>query len=236
MTEDDTSQLTAMKPSRSRSQFLSSISLRFIIRRSSHDGFTVPELLVAAIIAALLTAVTAQVMIGQLLEGRRLEAAQRVRENFSRLNYLIQIEASEAEEIVDGVSAPGCNGNRGFTLWVPRPTGIYADQANRSGISYFNQINADGQEVITRCGSPVSQNGQLEHGVANVTGEVVRGAQLDFDCDAAAVQGREISYEVNFTGGNFGADVGQCVVAHAKSIFVCNPPIDPLNPQIGDCQ
>lgn len=207
--------------------------------RASQAGFTVPELLVAAIIAALLTAVTAQVMIGQLLEGRRLEAAQRVRENFSRLNYLIQIEASEAEEIEDGVTADGCDGAGGFTLWVPRPTGTYADDANRSGISYFNDINNDS---IVRCGPPVFQNGELAHGEANVSGDVVRGAQLDTDCDPNVVAGREISYGVDFTGGNFGANVGQCVVAHAKSFFVCNPPVDPTvdcadrpNDGIGDC-
>lgn len=215
----------------------------FILQRAKKDGFTLPEVLIAAIIAALLTAVTAQVLIGQLLEGRRLEAAQRVRENFSRLNYLIQIETSEADRIENGVTAAGCNGNGGFTLVIPRPTGTYADNNNVSRISYFNQTT-DGQEVIARCGPPVTQNGQLDHleaaNTGNVPGDVVRGAQFALGCDPNILAGLEVSYQVDFTGGNFGAAVGECVVAHAKSVFVCNPPADTSIPctdprRRGDC-
>ncbi|MCP9886733.1 prepilin-type N-terminal cleavage/methylation domain-containing protein [Cyanobium sp. ATX 6A2] len=202
-------------------------------------GFTLPELLVAGIIAALLAAGTAQVMIGQLLEGRRLEATQRVRENLSRLNYLIQIEASESDEIELGQTAPECtaSGTQGFTMYVPKPAGIYASDENRSGIEYFNR-NGN----IERCGPRVFRNGVLEHavgsdGALHATGVVLRNAQLVLDPAGCtqSTSSRQVVYQVNFPGSNFGEESGACVVAHAKSVFVCNPE-NPSNPGlIGDC-
>lgn len=209
------------------------------------DGFTLPELLIAAIIAALLTAATAQVMIGQLLEGRRLEAAQRVRENFSRLNYLVQIEASEAERMEVGGTAPGC-GSQGFTLWIPRPDQTYGPTGNRSGVQYFV---ANGE--IWRCGPRVFQNGTLSHPSATVesdgsvtvgtdgivSGPVVRNATFALvNPPPSGQEVKQLTYQVDFTGGNFGiAGATEPVTLHAKSIFACNP-ANPLTPdEIGDC-
>ncbi|KMM16873.1 type II secretion system protein J [Synechococcus sp. GFB01] len=199
-------------------------------------GFSLPELLVATAIAALVVVGTAQVMIGQLQEGQRLEAAQRRRENFSRLNYLIAIEASESEEVELGVSPPGCDlGAVGFTLWIPKPAGTYAQAANRSGIQYAN-LNND----IVRCGPRVSQNGQLVHsttgndGSTSVTSVVVPNAQLTVG-GANVTAGRQIAYQVNFIDGNLGtAGATRVVVAHARSVFVCNPPVTGID-QVGDC-
>lgn len=211
--------------------------------QTTQKGFTLPELLVASIIAALIAGITAQVMIGQLLEERRLESAQRVRENLSRLNYLIQIEASESDSIETGVSPPGCAlGTDGFTLWVPRPGGVYGDPVNRSGIQY-----ADNGNDILRCGPRVSRNGVLIHpplgsdgGLTNVTGVVVRNATFNFDACPIAAAGREISYQVNFAGGAFGAPgIGECATAHSRSVFVCNPRLfteaGVYVPDTGDC-
>lgn len=214
-------------------------------RRDGDQGFTLPEVLIASLIAALIVGVTAQVMIGQLLEGRRLEAAQRVRENFSRFNYLVQVEASEANRILDSAPAvPGCAGaDVGFTLSIPVPEGPYAVEENRSNVQYFN--DEDGN--ISRCGPSVTRAGILEHppvgsdgsfdaGTTHQTDVVVPNATLALGCGVRDGE-REIGYQINFTGGNFGVQVDECVVAHAKSIFVCNPaPADPLIPfRQGDC-
>lgn len=200
--------------------------------RTSTCGFTLPEVLIATIIAAAIAALTAQVMIGQLLEGRRLEQAQRIRENISRLNYLIQIEAAEAEEIEYGVTPNNCAaaGVNSFTLWVPRPVGQYADDSNRSGILYDNAAGN-----ITRCGPPVARNGVLIHTVPNVTGPVVMNAQLVVNprgCPAS--DAREVVYQVNFPGLNLG-QLGGCTFAHSRSYFVCNPPTDPTLLLPTDC-
>lgn len=207
------------------------------------NGFTLPELLVASVIAALIAIITAQVMINQLLEERRLGVAQRIREDVSRLNYLIQVEASEAASIeLPGAGPAGCpGGDQPFTLVVPRPTGTYADNANLSRIQYYNANDADGNPAIWRCGPPVTRNGVLIHDAnpVNTAGIVMRGAQLDLDpAGCGASTNRGVTYQVipvaGLPGANLG-DLGGCVTAHARSVFVCNPVLDPLNPQIGDC-
>lgn len=212
--------------------------------RNRSIGFTLPELLIAGLIAALIAAATAQVMINHLLEERRLEVAQRLREDVSRLNYLIQIEASEAESIQLGAATGGGCANAGgadaFTLAVPRPTGTYADDTNLSLIRYYNANDDAGVPSIWRCGPPVSRNGVLIHDAnpLNTAGIVLRNAQLErspVGCQAST--DRSITYRVipiaGLQGANLG-DLGGCVTAHARSVFVCNPPVG-LGGAIGDC-
>lgn len=218
---------------------------RLPCQRMNSKGFTLPEVLIACIIFAILAGVTAQVMIGSILQGRRLETAQRHREDFSRLNHLIQIEASEAEELLDQASDTGptaladCNppnGATGFTLYVQRNTGSYGNRENRSGIQYYNEdFDGDGRLDIVRCGPPVTRNGQLAHQQSLVTGMVLSGAS--FASIGQAAEDRSIDYTVDFDGGNFGtAGNTRTVSSHRKSVFVCNPASnDPNEAAVGDC-
>ncbi|MGB5135010.1 MAG: prepilin-type N-terminal cleavage/methylation domain-containing protein [Prochlorococcaceae cyanobacterium] len=208
-------------------------------------GFSLPELLVAAIIAALVAAATGQVMIGQIIEGRRLEQAQKIKENTSRLNYLIQIEASEAEEILLGQPTDGCGGgNSAFTLFVPKPDGPYAQLGDRTPIHYYNQ----GSNIV-RCGPAVTRDGVLVHTASGdppdlEVADVVRDAQIVVNqgpvagsaCPVAS-SARQIVYSLRFPefpGINPGASAG-CVTAHARSVFVCNPPDAGGSLALGDC-
>lgn len=205
------------------------------------SAFTLPEVLIATFIAAVVVVITAQVMIGQLLEERRLEVAQRLREDVSRLNYLIQIEASEADAIeLAGANPPNCpGGGQSFTLLVPRPTGTYADEANTSRIQYYN-ANNNGSPAIWRCGPPVTRNGVLIHNAnpVNQPGVVMRNAQLVRDpagCQAST--DRSVTYQVTTTAGLAGANLGNlggCATAQARSVFVCNPPVG-AGGAVGDC-
>ena len=79
-------------------------------RRGIASAFTLPEVLIASIIFGIVGVLATQLMIGQLLVGRRLESSQRLRENFSRFNYLVQIESAEAESIVLNTQPTGCSG------------------------------------------------------------------------------------------------------------------------------
>lgn len=192
--------------------------------RGTASAFTLPEVLVASIIFGIVGLMATQLMIGQLLAGRRLESSQRLRENFSRFNYLVQIESAEAESIVLETQPSGCSGaNEGFTLKVPKPTGTYADPNNNTGIQYYD----DGTNIY-RCGPRVTRNGELVHAVAsdgstNVTGIVVPNAVLT-DVSGGASLGREVSYRVEFIGGNSGAaGADRPVTARSRTVFVCNP-------------
>jgi prepilin-type N-terminal cleavage/methylation domain-containing protein len=210
---------------------------------TAQRGFTLPELLVASLIAALVAAITAQVMISQLLEGRRLEVAQRLREDVSRLNYLVQIEGSEAESIEYNSPFEGCDtaGVNSFTFVVPQDDGAYASSTNVSRVIYYNADDADSDDDVSiwRCGPPVTRNGVLRHGETNVAGPVIRNAQLELNpdgCSAASSQ-RSVLFRVvppvGLVGANLG-DLGGCVTAHARSVFVCNPPLG-FGGEIGDC-
>ncbi len=222
-----------------------------IFRQHESAGFTLTELLVASLIAGILAVITAQVMISQLFEERRLAVAQALREDVSRLNYLVQIEASEAESIELGAAnPPGCAGGAdSFTLLVPRPGGTYADPNATSRIQYYNAPDPlnNNAPAIWRCGPPVSRNGVLLHDAdpANVTGVALGNAQLTRGpgngCPASDL--RSVTYRIvppaNLQGSNLG-DLGGCVTAHARSVFVCNPPNNVLLPctdpnRIGDC-
>lgn len=193
-------------------------------RRGIASAFTLPEVLIASIIFGIVGVLATQLMIGQLLVGRRLESSQRLRENFSRFNYLVQIESAEAESIVLNTQPTGCSGgSRGFTLLVPKPSGTYAVSSNSTGIQYYdNGVN------IYRCGPRVTRNGELVHAVASdestsVTGIVVPNAVLSGVTGGASL-GREVSYKVEFIGGNSGAaGADRAVTAHSKTVFVCNP-------------
>jgi type II secretory pathway component PulJ len=198
-------------------------------------GFTLPELLIAGIIAAGIAVITSQVLINQILTGRRIELTQRIRENTSRFNYLVQIEASEASEIGQAIALTGCEGGGAsvFTFFVPRDQDTYASQTNRSEVHYYNNNGS-----IWRCGPPVTRNGVLIHGREAapqdpVSGIVIRNATLQIDnCDDS--NERQVAFRVVFPDGNAG-DQANCVLANARSVFVCNPPIDPADPQLGDC-
>jgi hypothetical protein len=221
-----------------KSQALLARALRSL--RTSGEAFTLPEVLLAGIIAAAVVVITAQVMVGQLLEERRLEVAQRFRENVSRLNYLIQIEASETEEIdLSGTSPPtGCPAGAAFTFLIHPPVGTYQDDANRRLVQYYN-ADSDGQPSIWRCGPRVRRNGVLNFDDAtNEPGVVLRNARLTVSptgCQTSTE--RSVTYTVTPTAGLAGAGLGQlggCTTAQARSYFVCNPPVAGVT-DIGDC-
>lgn len=204
---------------------------------SNGNGFTLVELLIASSIGAVVAVAATQFLVEQVLQGRQLEAAQRVRENISRLNYLITIEASESDQISQGVNVDGCAGTQSsFALRIPRPTNQYADNTNVSNIQYYNAEDA-GSPSIWRCGPPVTRNGVLKHDSTNVSGVVMRNAQLEFGGQCAATTTRNVHYRivpaVGVPGGSIGG-LGDCTTAHARSIFICNPSVG-SGGNIGDC-
>jgi prepilin-type N-terminal cleavage/methylation domain-containing protein len=200
-------------------------------------GFTLAELLIASSVGAIVAVAATQFLVDQVLQGRQLEGAQRVRENISRLNYLITIEASEADQISEGSDPPGCSGGASsFSLRIPRPTGQYANVDNVSNIQYYN-ADDEGSPSIWRCGPPVTRNGVLRHGEANVSGVVMRNAQLEFGGGCPSTTNRNVSYRIVPAAGSLGGSIGglgDCTTAHARSIFICNPSVS-LGEGVGDC-
>jgi hypothetical protein len=204
----------------------------------AESGFSLVELLIAGAIGVIVVLAGSQLISDQVIQGRRLEAAQRFRENIGRLNYLIQVEASESSQISQLLIPAGCSGgSQSFTLVIQRPTGGYASAANNSLVQYYNGNDANGIPSIWRCGPPVERNGVLRHGATNVAGVVMGNAQIELGGQCSAINERSVSYSVVPSGtqvfGQLGG-LGGCVTAHARSVFICNPAGS--SPQVGDCQ
>ena len=74
----------------------------------AESGFSLVELLIAGAIGVIVVLAGSQLISDRVIQGRRLEAAQRFRENIGRLNYLIQVEASESSQISQLLIPAGC--------------------------------------------------------------------------------------------------------------------------------
>jgi prepilin-type N-terminal cleavage/methylation domain-containing protein len=94
-------------------------------------GFTLVELLVAMVAGAAVFAAAGSVLLSHIRSSSQLELAQRQRDNAARLDYLIQVEASEAALVEQGRELPaGCEGAGQAAIAafrVPRDSGNYLD-------------------------------------------------------------------------------------------------------------
>jgi prepilin-type N-terminal cleavage/methylation domain-containing protein len=190
------------------------------------SGFSLVELLIALSVVGVIAAAASSALLGQLRTSASLELAQRQRDDSSRLNYLIQIEAGEAASVeanFDGASASpqlpsGCGGGGDAVavFVVPRDEGSYLSLDNVSRIYYYNK---DGD--LWRCGPPVNRNGTIEHNSEELkAGIAVRAATIELtDCLGAETDAKQLAYQLVFTSGTFEPP---CGLARAKTLLVCN--------------
>lgn len=180
-------------------------------------GITLVELLVGLVITGVVASAAGSVIIAQIQSSAKLELAQRQRDNSSRFNYLIQIEASEAASVIDTPALPeGCPGTGVVGFRIPRDQGQYLDVKNISTVYYANQ----GLDVW-RCGPPVMRSGVLDHdpNAPIQAGVVVRDAQLkQVNCSGLVTNDEQLAYNLVFATGF----EPSCSIARAKTLLVCN--------------
>lgn len=179
-------------------------------------GFTLPELLVAVLVAGLVLAAAGGVIVQHMRMVRSLELAQRERDNSARLDYLIQIEAGEAKGVLKSSALDGCKGSGGssvFTLLVPKDEGPY--QSNDSKIHYYN----DGQGNVRRCGPLVNANGTLNHQGPIQDGIVIRDASIDasITCQGRQTSDDQLAYLLSYAGNGYQPE---CSIAQAKTVYI----------------
>ena len=188
--------------------------------RRAGAGFTLVELLVALVAGAAVFAAAGSVLISHVRSSSNMELAQRQRDNAVRLDYLIQVEASEAALVEAARPLPeGCAAAAGTNalaaLRVPRDSGNYLDTtANVSFIYYYNFNGA-----IRRCGPPVQRNGVLNHslGEALHDGVAVRNARLELvTCEEQATNSQQLVYRLIYPTGYAPA----CSIARARTVFI----------------
>jgi len=182
-------------------------------------GFTLVELLVAMVAGAAVFAAAGSVLLSHIRSSSQLELAQRQRDNAARLDYLIQVEASEAALVEQGRVLPaGCEGAGQAAIAafrVPRDSGNYLDTVgNVSFIFYYNHEGA-----VRRCGPPVQRNGVLNHaaGLGLHDGVAVRDARIELvACQGQSTTSNQLAYRLVFPSGYQPA----CSIARARTVFI----------------
>lgn len=228
-------------PRRSRS-----LSLR-PDRRDHLHGFSLVELLISVLVGVALVSSVSYVITSQIRGTQDTERSQRTRDDASRLNYLIQTEASEAVELVDpsdatqasqmvvaGCSAyangdPSPNGTTAlFVLKIPLPSGDIdariADNIPASARIYYYARKGG----LDRCGPAIQRNGSLNLTVSNGAVALQPGvvsANATFQrvtCNGVSSTGREVGYQLQFNDVP-GGYRPPCAIARAKAFRVCDP-------------
>jgi len=69
-------------------------------RRHQAEGFTLAELLIAGLISSLLVLAAGQIMLGQLRTDERMEAAERLKSEWSRSSSFIESEAALSQQVI----------------------------------------------------------------------------------------------------------------------------------------
>jgi prepilin-type N-terminal cleavage/methylation domain-containing protein len=182
-------------------------------------GFTLVELLVAMVAGVVVFAAAGSVLLSHIRSSSQLELAQRQRDNAGRLDYLIQVEASEAALVEQGRVLPAdCEGAGGASLAafrVPRDSGNYLDTVgNVSFIYYYNH-----QGHVRRCGPPVQRNGVLNHaaGLGLHDGVAVRDARIELvSCQGQATTSSQLVYRLVYPSGY----QPECSIARARTVFI----------------
>jgi hypothetical protein len=178
------------------------------------------ELLVAMVAGVVVFAAAGSVLLSHIRSSSKLELAQRQRDNAGRLDYLVQVEASEAALVEQGRVLPaGCGEAAGqaslAAFRVPRDVGNYLDTAgNVSFIYYYNH-----QGNVRRCGPPVQRNGVLDHGagLGLHDGVAVRDALIELvSCQGQSTNSSQLVYRLVYPSGYQPA----CSIARARTVFI----------------
>ena len=172
-------------------------------KRHTDLGFTLVELLVAAVIGLVTTMVGGKVMLDQLESTRKIENQQRQRDDWTRSNTFITSEINLAEEISETLQ-PGendhCNGNvdnnnAKMIIRFPR------DQQLKPAIYYTVQEQSGwNNNILKRCGPEIDNNGKYLNSVS--TGDVIIDGLSDLETGFdVEVTGQKLAkVEINLVG------------------------------------
>jgi hypothetical protein len=134
-----------------------------INRRQHPDGFTLAELLIAGFISGLLVVAAGQIMLGQLRSDERMEAAERLKSEWSRSSSFIEAEAALSQQVITDpskVNIPSsCNFQTGqfraaFDLRRDLPLVIYGVKPSESG--------SLPSHALWRCGPVITAEGRYD--------------------------------------------------------------------------
>ena len=139
-------------------------------RPRSRPGFTLPELLIGTVLAALLMAALVAVVVGHVRSRRTMEAVMKLQDDWTRVQFLLD---QDIEESITSSNASGCasSGAR-LTLTVAgtnQPITYYLEGTN-----------------LRRCGAAVTVTGELSPGATS--DELVAERVTRFEVDLSDPQ------------------------------------------------
>lgn len=187
---------------------------------SDLQAFTLVELLVALVISGIGLAAAGAVIVQHIKMVKNLELAQRQRDNATRLDYLVQIEVGEAQEIVVGessalgskcVNPPSDAVGELVCFVIPKDIGGYS--SSFSNVYYYNY---DGS--VWRLGPRVNRNGTLRHSGGSISGIAIRDGSIDFAaaCSDEMSNPGQFVYRLDYDSGY---EAG-CSIAYAKAVYI----------------
>lgn len=123
-----------------------------------HSGLSLAELLVAIFIGAMIFIAASQLLVTHIRTNSRMEAMMRLRDNWGRLQFLLE------QEIQESRGAATSSGS--LSLTIPNPS----IPSSTTSITYTLTGNA-----LTRTGPPINSDGSLNFTLSSNTETILRG-------------------------------------------------------------
>jgi len=198
-------------------------------RRHQAEGFTLAELLIAGLISSLLVLAAGQIMLGQLRTDERMEAAERLKSEWSRSSSFIESEAALSQQVITDTSKvnmpSSCNFQTGqfraaLDLRRDLPLVIYGVKPSESG--------SLPSHALWRCGPVITAEGRYDSSQPIQLALLVDG--LDGDASgsgftASSSDGKSLSFSLALKGlstRSYSQDAG----VHSR--------VNPLYPRPGE--
>jgi hypothetical protein len=173
-------------------------------RRHQAEGFTLAELLIAGLISSLLVLAAGQIMLGQLRTDERMEAAERLKSEWSRSSSFIESEAALSQQVITDASKvnipSSCNFQTGqfraaLDLRRDLPLVIYGVKPSESG--------SLPSHALWRCGPVITAEGRYDSSQPIQLALLVDGLDGDaagYGFTASSSDGKSLSFSLALKG------------------------------------
>jgi hypothetical protein len=173
-------------------------------RRHQAEGFTLAELLIAGLISSLLVLAAGQIMLGQMRTDERMEAAERLKSEWSRSSSFIESEAALSQQVITDASKvnipSSCNFQTGqfraaLDLRRDLPLVIYGVKPSESG--------SLPSHALWRCGPVITAEGRYDSSQPIQLALLVDGLDGDaagYGFTASSSDGKSLSFSLALKG------------------------------------
>jgi len=191
-------------------QFKFSRQTRFRFVVLQQGGFTLAELLIAAVLAPIIIVALANLFTSQVNSERRLIGAQSSENLRSRMSFLLESDIADGQQVLLPADnrCPSISGAL-FSIWSPYLSG--------AAISHACITYSESDGNLSRTGPAILRNGSLDYEDI-VTQAVAQGVSLELGQDAISSSGTRITFTMNLPSF-IGAPARSYVMAYGTKNF-----------------